>query len=154
MKRAKKSRKQKQAAAAGSRKQATGAGSRGRSTKQSPAPASKPVRKSAQKPSDAGSGSDYREGAPTMRFHATIHPRDKESASRIDQLDIDRVPDAKGVVRALVTAADLARLLDQGFEVHLHHAHPVQPLNSKLIETDESVRRWLDKKLGTKGRRQ
>jgi hypothetical protein len=68
----------------------------------------------------------------------------------MDQLDIDRVPDPKGLVRALVTAADLARLLDQGFEVHLHHAHPVQPLNPKQIETDESVRRWLDKKLGRK----
>ena len=89
-----------------------------------------------------------------MRFDATIHAPDKQRASRMDQLDIDRVPDPKGLVRALVTAADLARLLDQGFEVHLHHAHPVQPLNPKLIETDDSVRRWLDKKLGTKGRKQ
>jgi hypothetical protein len=153
MKRAKKSKKE-QAAAAGSRKQAAGAGRRGRSTKQSPAPALKPDRKKAQKPSDAGSGSDYREGAPTMRFDATIHAPDKKSASRMDQLDIDRVPDPKGLVRALVTAADLARLLDQGFEVHLHQAHPVQPLNPKLIETDKSVRRWLNKKLGTKSRKQ
>src|SRR5215204_2076768 len=125
MKRAKKSRKQEQAAA-GSRKQA----------KQSPAPASKADRKKARNSSDAGSGSDYREGAPTMRFNATIHAPDKESASRMAQLDIDRVPDPKGLVRALVTAADLARLLDQGFEVHLHQAHPIQPLNPKLIETD------------------
>jgi len=154
MKRAKKSSKQKQAGAAGSRKQAKTAGRRGRSVKQSPAEASKTVRKRAQKPSDAGSGSDYRDGPPTMRFDATIHAPDKQRASRMDQLDIDRVPDPKGLVRALVTAADLARLLDQGFEVHLHHAHPVQPLNPKLIETDDSVRRWLDKKLGTKGRKQ
>jgi hypothetical protein len=89
-----------------------------------------------------------------MRFHATIHARDKQSASRMDRLDIDRVPDTKGLVRALVTAADLVRLLDQGFEVHLHEAHPVQPLNPKLIETDESVRRWLNKKLGTKSKKQ
>src|SRR5687768_13951080 len=137
-----------------SKKQAAGIGAPGRSTKQSPAPASKPDRQQAQNPSDVRSGNDYRDGAPTMRFHATIHPRDKQSASRMDRLDIDRVPDTKGLVRALVTAADLVRLLDQGFEVHLHEAHPVQPLNPKLIETDESVRRWLDKKLGTKGRKQ
>ena len=145
MKRAKKSKKQAQAA---------GAGGRSRSPKQSPAPASKPDRKKAQNPSDAQSGNDYRDGAPTMRFDATIHAPDKQKASRIDQLDLDRLPDPKGLVRALVTAADLARLLDQGFEVHLHHAHPVRRLNPKLIETDESVRRWLDKKLGTKRKKQ
>ena len=89
-----------------------------------------------------------------MRFDATIHAPDKQKANRIDQLDLDRLPDPKGLVRALVTVADLARLLDQGFEVHLHHAHPVQPFNPKLIETDESVRRWLDKKLGTKRKKQ
>src|SRR5688500_6581403 len=154
MKRVKKSSKQKQTGDAGSRKQAKTAGHRLRNMQQSPAEASKTVRKRAQKPSDAGSGSDYRDGSRTMRFDATIHAPDKQRASRMDQLDIDRVPDPKGLVRALVTAADLARLLDQGFEVHLHHAHPVQPLNPKLIETDDSVRRWLDKKLGTKGRKQ
>ena len=145
MKRAKKSKKQEQAA---------GAGSRAKSPKQSRAPASKPERKKPQNPSDARSGNDHRDGALTMRFDATIHAPDKQKASRIDQLDIDRVPDPKGLVRAHHTAADLARLLDQGFEVHLHHAHPVQPLNPKLIEKDESVRRWLDKKLGTKRKKQ
>ena len=145
MKRAKKSKKQEQAA---------GAGSRAKSPKQSPASASKPERKKAQAPSEARSRNDYRDGAPTMRFDATIHAPDKQKASRIDQLDIDRVPDPKGLIRALVTAADLARLLDQGFEVHLHHAHPVRPLDPKLIETDESVRLSLDKKLGTKSKKQ
>ena len=63
-------------------------------------------------------------------------------------LEIDFVPDPKtGEIRALLTAEDCVRLLDQGFEVRLHHAHPVRPLDPKLIETDESVRRRVEEQL-------
>jgi hypothetical protein len=31
--------------------------------------------------------------------------------------------------------------------VRLHHAHPIRPLDPRLIETDESVRRQLDERL-------
>ncbi len=88
-----------------------------------------------------------------MRFEATIHAgRKTKSDDWANHLDVDRVPDAKGRVRALVTADDCVRLLDQGLEIRLYHAHPVRPLDPALIETDESVRRWLDKKLrGIKG---
>ncbi len=82
--------------------------------------------------------------APKVRFEATIHAGRKASANRIDQLHIDRVPGPKGKVRALVTADECVQLLDQGFEVRLHHAHPVRPLDPALIETDESVRRRLE----------
>ena len=104
-------------------------------------------RKQAPNKPDTGSGPDDRESAPTVRFGATIHAAPNAGPNWVDQLNIDRVPDPKGLVRALVTAADCVRLLDQGFEVHLHHAYPVQPLNSALIETDESFKRWLDKEL-------
>ena len=88
-----------------------------------------------------------------MRFEATIHAgRKAKSDDWADHLDIDRVPDAKGRVRALVTIDDCVRLLDQGLEIHLYHAHPVGPLDPALIETDESVQRWLDQELrGLKG---
>jgi hypothetical protein len=86
--------------------------------------------------------------ADRVRFEATIHAgRKARRAGRIDPLDIDRVPDPKGRIRALLTADDCVRLLDQGFEIRLHHAHPVRPLDPRLIETDESVRRWLDDRL-------
>jgi len=65
----------------------------------------------------------------------------------MNYLDIDLVPDPKNKVRALLTADDCVRLLDQGFEIRLHHALPVRPLDPALIETDESVRRWLDEGL-------
>jgi hypothetical protein len=104
-------------------------------------------RKQAPKMPNTGSGSDYREAAPTVRFDATIHAPHKADPNWVDQLNIDRVPGPKGLVGALVTAADCVRLLDLGFEVRLHHAHPVRPLNPALIETDESAQRWLDKEL-------
>jgi len=87
-----------------------------------------------------------------VRFEATIHAGRKAKSDWADHLDIDRVPDAKGRVRALVTADDCVRLLDQGLEIRLYHAHPVRALDPALIETEESVRRWLDEKLrGIKG---
>jgi hypothetical protein len=87
------------------------------------------------------------EAAPKVRFEATIHASRKAGARSIDHLDIDRVPGPKGQLRALVTADECVQLLDLGFEVRLHHAHPVRPLDPSLIATDESVRRWLDEKL-------
>lgn len=105
---------------------------------------SKPPRKNSP-PTDQAS--DYPDSAATVRFGATIHAPSNAKPNWIEQLDIDRLPDPRGLVRALVTAADCVRLLDQGFEVRLHHAYPVQPLNPDLIEKDESFHRSLDKRL-------
>jgi hypothetical protein len=88
-----------------------------------------------------------------VRFEATIHAgRKARHADWMNYLDVDRVPDPKNQVRALLTADDCVRLLEQGFEIRLHHAHPVRPLDPALIETDESVRRWLDEGLRGIGR--
>ena len=98
--------------------------------------------------SQRGPGPDDRASARPVRFEATIHAgRKVKSADWIDRLDVDRVPDPKGRIRALLTAEDCVRLLDQGFEIRLQHAHPVRPLDPALIETDESVRRWLDERV-------
>jgi hypothetical protein len=97
---------------------------------------------------ERGPGSNEHEPAGNVLFEATIHSLNKDvNVDLIRRLDIDRVPDPKGLVRALLTADDCVRLLNLGFEVHLHHAHPVRPLDPSLIETDESVRRWLNEKL-------
>lgn len=93
-------------------------------------------------------GLDYREAPPTMRFSATIHALEQAAdLSRIETLNIDRVPDPTGLVRALVTPEDCVRLVNQGFEVRLQQAHPVQPLNPELIESDESFKNWLDERM-------
>lgn len=93
-------------------------------------------------------GSQDHEPASNVLFEATIHPRRKDlNVDLIANLDIDRVPDPKGQLRALLTADDCVRLLDLGFEIRLEHAHPIRPLDRSLIETDESVRRWLEEKL-------
>lgn len=89
-----------------------------------------------------------------VRFEATIHAGSKaRKADWANRLDLDRVPDAKGRIRALITADDCVRLLGQGLEIRLYRAHPVAPLDPALVETDESVRRWLDEQLsGVKDR--
>jgi hypothetical protein len=80
-----------------------------------------------------------------MRFDAVIYPgRKGKTKDWADHLDVDRVPDAKGRVRALLTVDDCARLVDQGLEVRLYRAYPYEPLDPGLIMTDESFRRWLD----------
>jgi hypothetical protein len=93
--------------------------------------------------------SEDRERPPPVRFEATIHPGRNAGSDWIDRLDIDRVPDPKGGIRALVSAADCVRLLNQGVEIHLHRAYPVQPLDPALIESDQSFQRRLEKELRT-----
>ena len=108
----------------------------------------KPGADTKPKQPEQGPGANDHQPASNVLFEATIHSQRKDvNFDLINQLDIDRVPDPKGLVRALVTADDCVRLVDLGFEVRLHHAHPVRPLDPSLIETDESVRRWLNEKL-------
>jgi hypothetical protein len=92
-------------------------------------------------------GAGDRGAGRTVRFEATIHAGRTRNFDRLIELDIDRVPDPKGQIRALLSAEDCVRLLEEGFEVRLHHAHPIRPLDPRLIETDESVRRQLDERL-------
>lgn len=107
-------------------------------------PVAKGKRIKEQRP-ERGHGPNDREPLCKVRFEATIHTgRKARSADWMNYLDIDRVPDPKNKVRALLTADDCVRLLEQGIEIRLHHAHPVRPLDPALIETDESVSRWLD----------
>ena len=62
-------------------------------------------------------------------------------------LDLDRLPDANGKVKLLLTADDARRLLEQGYEVHLTSAVPVAPLNQKLVMTDAHATRWLEQQV-------
>ena len=85
-----------------------------------------------------------------MRFEAAIFPgRKAKTKEWADDLDVDRVPDAKGRVRALISVEDCVRLLNRGLEVRLYRVHPHEPLDPALIVTDESFRQWLDQQVGT-----
>jgi hypothetical protein len=85
-----------------------------------------------------------------MRFEATIYPgRKAKTKDWADDLDVDRVPDTRGRVRALITVEDLVRLLDQGLEVRLYRAHAYEPLDPALIVTDRVFKRWLDEQVST-----
>jgi hypothetical protein len=83
-----------------------------------------------------------------MRFEATIYPgRKAKTTDWADDLDVDRVPDARGRVRALITLEDMVRLLDRGLEVRLHRAYPYGPLDPALIVPEESFKDWLDEQV-------
>ncbi|MFN8469692.1 MAG: hypothetical protein U0X20_29320 [Caldilineaceae bacterium] len=85
-----------------------------------------------------------------MRFEATIYPgRKAETKGWADDLDVDRVPDSKGEVRALISVEDLVRLLEQGLEVRLFRAYASGPLDPALIVPDTSFKRWLDEQVNT-----
>jgi hypothetical protein len=90
------------------------------------------------------------EAPPTVRFSATIHASEqtqREEPNWIEKLDIDRVHDPTDQIRALLTPEDCVRLVNLGFEVRLHNAYPVEPLNPSLIQTDDLVKRWFDAKV-------
>ena len=85
-----------------------------------------------------------------VTFEATIYPGRKAKTKQwADDLDVDRVPDVKGRVRALITVEDCVRLLDRGLEIRLYRSHPHEPLDRALIVTDKSFRQWLDKQVST-----
>ncbi len=83
-----------------------------------------------------------------VRYEATIHAKRKDvDEDALARLGLDRVPDPKGLMRVLLTAEDLARVIELGFEVRIQHAHPVRPLDRKLVARDDAVRRSLQEQL-------
>lgn len=95
------------------------------------------ARKSGKAPANAA--------ANEFRFEATVHPGEAEQAlSRVADLDLDRVPDPRGDVRVLITADELAELLDQGYEVRLYRTVRPEPLSPELVASDEEALRWLE----------
>ena len=117
--------------------------------KASKKPGSKKPKPAAAKTRVEGSTLATTESPSNVRFSATIHVRDVTDPTWFERLAIDRVPDPTGAIRALVTPADCVRLVNEGFEVRLDAAYPVQPLNPALIETKDSVQRWFDERIQT-----
>jgi hypothetical protein len=86
--------------------------------------------------------------ASEVRFEATLPatPRAK-AAEAAALLDLDRLPDAEGKVRLLLTPDDTRRLLERGYEVQLSKAISLAPLDPKLILSDDQARRWLEQQV-------
>jgi len=88
------------------------------------------------------------EPATTVRFEASLGPAPRTKAiAAASVLGLDRLPDAQGKVRLLITADDARRLLDQGFEVHLKAAVPVAPLAKDRVMSDAQARNWLEEQV-------
>jgi hypothetical protein len=116
--------------------------SKSKAEKPQKAPAKKPQKSIAVEPQDQTAA------LLTTRFEATIFPGSRpETSDWANELNVDRVPDAFGRIRALVTVEDLVRLLDQGFEVRLYRAYPLEPLDPALIMSDEAHKSWLEKRV-------
>ena len=113
------------------------------------APLHEPLDPKRSKKADAKERQNRR-GVLKMRFQATIYPaRNAKTKNWADDLDVDRVPDAEGRVRALITVEDLVRLLERGLEVRLYRAHAYEPVDPALIATDKEFKSWLDERLST-----
>ncbi len=89
-------------------------------------------------------------GREAVRFEATVHPRTgvvmaaAAVEQRVSDLDLDRVPDAAGELRVLLTPDDVARLTAQGLEVRVQQTLPVRPLDPGMVADDAAVREWFD----------
>lgn len=83
-----------------------------------------------------------------VRFEATLGPTAHHKAElAAAELDLDRLPDAHGKVKLLLTSDDARRLLERGYEVHLTAAIPVAPLDRKLVMTNQEAKRWLEQQV-------
>jgi len=87
-------------------------------------------------------------GPSDVRFEATLGPTPyRKALSMAANMDLDRLPDAEGQVRVLLTPDDARRLLDMGVPVHLNKAHPVRPLPRERLMSDDQAQSWLEKRL-------
>lgn len=82
------------------------------------------------------------------RLSATLLTRKRAAAlAAVSELGLDRVADVKGQIRLLLWPEEVPLLLARGFELHLHRAIPVAPLDPKRIRTDQEVRTTLERRL-------
>lgn len=100
----------------------------------------------AQQPPPAHRGAGHQD--PPVRFDATVHPGAlNRDLMGVADLDLDRIPAPGDEVRVVVTPDECRRLLDSGYEVHLHALVPVRPLSAELVADDDSVISWLEERV-------
>jgi hypothetical protein len=88
------------------------------------------------------------DGSQVIRFEATLGSANHAKAlAAAASLALDRLPDVQRKVRLLITADDARRLLERGFEVHLHTAAVLAPLDRRLILSDRQAQEELEARL-------
>jgi hypothetical protein len=103
-------------------------------------------------PEDAGAPATQAEQGRPVRFEATLHIRPGVAdVARIDDLDVDRVPDPEGRARVLVDLGECLRLLEAGYEVRLQRAVPVKPFDARLLADDDEARSWIEQRVRDAG---
>jgi hypothetical protein len=86
--------------------------------------------------------------SPTVRYEVLVRSgRAAAERAGIDDLDLDRLPDHEGAVRALVDADELAALEERGLDVERVGEIAVAPLDPSLVARDDDVRGWLESEL-------
>lgn len=101
---------------------------------------------------NAGEPATQAEERRPVRFEATLHPRPGAAeVGRVDDLDVDRVPDPEGGARVLVDVAECLRLLEAGYEVRLQRAVPVKPFDARLLADDDEARSWIEQRVREAG---
>ena len=85
---------------------------------------------------------------PAVRFVITLGGAPRTLAMETAAtLDLDRLPDAKGKIKLLVSAEDMQRLLDNGHQVNVTATVPVAPLDEELVLSDREAKRWLNEQV-------
>jgi hypothetical protein len=81
------------------------------------------------------------------RFAATIHPGlGRKDLAELDSVPMDRLPNARGRVAAILSTDEIIRLLDRGYEVRLSRHLRIQPLSQDLAVSDAEFRRSLEER--------
>lgn len=89
-----------------------------------------------------------RETPAQYRLSATLIARNRAAAlEAVSELGLDRVADMEGQIRLLLWPHELAPLLERGFELRLHRAIPVRPLDKKRIFSDEEAKATVERRL-------
>ena len=84
----------------------------------------------------------------TFRYSAMIPAGNKAKALRlIEELGLDRLPDARGRIRLLLFPDDLRQLVERDQSVLLQAVVRVKPIDRKLVYTDEEFNKVIKKRL-------
>lgn len=84
-----------------------------------------------------------------VRYGVSVRavPGRRVDVERVADLDLDRIPGPPGETRLLVDLETIGRLAREGFEVRIHEALPVRPLDPGLVMEDAAVEGWLQERL-------
>jgi len=84
----------------------------------------------------------------TFRYSALIPAGDEARALRlIEELGLDRLPDARGKIRLLLLPDDLRRLVERDQSVLLQGVVRVTPIDRKLVYTDKAFDKMIKARL-------